>query len=159
MEFIKEPRAEILEYGFLTSRTARVLSGCMKGKELDNENKLVLDQARNFMEKVLNGEALVSGQHSGLQPSVDGLNAFKYGIQAIIILRNRQEVSKVQDRSELRSTLSEIRDALACLIEASPSIEQDKCKELDFAAKFFGAIADSLSSQARRSFLVQPSSL
>jgi hypothetical protein len=151
----KEPRPEVLEYGFLTSRTARVIFGCMKGKELDRENELVLNQAIAFMDKVLNGEALVSGQHSGLRPSIDGISAFKYGVDAMMELKIQKQIS-LRTRRDLAEALEVIKHTLSCLIQKPADYCPATPGELDIAAKFFSTIADTLSRHARSSFFVQP---
>ena len=150
----KEPRPEVLEYSFLTSRTARVIYGCMKGKRLDPENELVLNQAMDFMDKVLNGEKLISGQYSGLTPSIDGISAFKYGVDAMMELKDQKQIS-LETRRDLATALGEIKQSLSCLLQTPANLQPDTCSDLPIAAKFFSAIADTLSRQARRSFFVQ----
>ena len=149
----KEPRPEVLEYSFLTSRTARIISGCMRGKELDSGNELVLRQAIDFMDKVLNGEALVSGRHSGLTPSIDGISAFKHGVDAMVELKDQNEI-QLHTRTDLAEALGGIKHCLSCLLGKADQ-PPDERGQLKIAAKFFSAIADSLSRQARRSFFVQ----
>jgi hypothetical protein len=150
----KEPRPEVLEYSFLTSRTARVIFGYMKGKKLEPENELVLNQAIEFMDKVLNGEALISGQHSGLTPSIDGISAFKYGVDAMMEIKGQKQIP-LHTRRDLAKALEEIKTSLSCLLEKPVNPQPETCGQLAIAAKFFSVIADTLSRQARQSFFVQ----
>lgn len=135
----KEPNPRTFRYGFLTSRTARLLYEHVPGQELDEEAKSLLVSANEFVEEILNGEAFVSGERPGLTTSPEALRVFGYGHQALSILQEN-----VRDRAGLRHALVEIQQTLN-KVRLNDAVTELKVQQ---AAKFFDVIADALLEEA-----------
>jgi hypothetical protein len=141
----REPSAEVYQYGFLSRKTARILSELSLGAKLDSENLRILEHARKFMDLVLNGEALISGEgeKEGFAPSEEGLKAFRYGFNALGIME-----LQLKDRSDLTRELTNIKETLIKVLDGpNGTIPSERLKNV---AKFFRLIANSLSDEARR---------
>ena len=151
----EEPRPEVLEYGFLTSRAERALVMYREGSSLDNENTRVLCDAVDFMDKLLVAQAMMTGQLKGLTPTMDGLSAFRYGIQAMIDLKKRDQGRSPETLAAVHEMLSGIKDTLSQALK-SPAPSDSQLPALLAAADFFGALADGLSALARQCFLSNP---
>jgi hypothetical protein len=147
MNALKEPRPETFQYGFLTSRIARTLHEYSPGKKLDDESRRLLDRAQNFMDQILNGEALVSSNKENLTPSLEGLQAFHYGIEALSVMQQMQMIAQLEDPTGVRSALSTILKTLTAVQNASPNGDLSS-DNLRLAAKFFDVIADALLNEA-----------
>lgn len=147
MNLLNEPKPETFQYGFLTSRTARILTEYSPGESLDRERTRLLTQANKFMEQILNGEALVSGDKDNLAPSVEALEVFHYGVGALSVMERMQLVARLEDRNEVREFFSDIRSTLAALQNPNPNGSASP-ERIKTAAKFFDVIADALLNEA-----------
>lgn len=147
MNLLNEPKPETFQYGFLTSKTARILNAYSKGEALDAERVRLLNQANIFMDQILNGEALVSGDKDNLAPSMEALEVFHYGVGALSVMERMQLVARLEDRNGVREFFSEIRSTLAALQSASPNGNASP-ERIKTAAKFFDVIADALLDEA-----------
>lgn len=138
----KEPRAEVFRYGFLSRKTARILSELSLGAKPDSEGLRIIEHAKNFMELVLNGEALISGEKEGFAPSEEGLNAFRYGFNAL------KNMERLNDRDDLKRELINITETLNQILNSSNRTTDTN--RLSNVAKFFRFIANTLSDESRR---------
>jgi hypothetical protein len=143
----KEPSPDVFKYGFLTVRTARILSGVSSGRVFDDESRQVIIAAKNFMDQVLIGEALISGDKENFSPSKEGLHAFQYGFKALGVMKQKRIIIHLNNRNDTKSVLTEIRSTLEGLLQPTVSFSQgDMVRK---AANFFGIIAKSLCNEAR----------
>jgi hypothetical protein len=147
MNLLNEPKPETFQYGFLTSKTARILSDYSPGEVLDGERIRLLSQANNFVEQILNGEALVSGDKDNLAPSMEALEVFHYGVGALSVMERMQLTARLENRSGMRDFFSEIRSTLSALQSGSPNGSASP-ERIKIAAKFFDVIADALLNEA-----------
>jgi len=139
-----ELKPEAFRYGFLTSKAARILYEYSSGNATA-ENLLILDRAQDFVSQILNGEALVSGEKEGLNPSIEALQAFHYGIKALNVM---QRLHELKNRQELRDTLSDIQETLNAVKKGLSNGKRMPVKKLRTAADFFNVIADALLTEA-----------
>lgn len=134
-----EPNPRTFRYGFLTSRTARLLFEHLPGDRLAEKDRSLLDNAEQFVEQILNGEAFVSGEREGLTASPETLRVLGYGRKALSVLEEN-----VRDRAGLRHALVEICQTLK-EVKQDNAVEDAKVQQ---AAKFFDVIADALLEEA-----------
>jgi hypothetical protein len=150
MGTLKEPSPDLFKYGFLTVRTARILSGLSSGRKFDDESRQVIIAAKDFMDQVLNGEALISGDTKNFSPSKEGLQAFQYGFRALGVMRQKRIITQLNSRDDTQLILTEIKSTLEGLLRLKHSTviltHNDKVRK---AANFFGIIAKSLCNEAR----------
>jgi hypothetical protein len=160
MASLKEPSPDLFKYGFLTVRAARVLAGLSSGRVFDDESRKVICAAKGFMEDVLNGEALISGDTKDFSPSKEGLQAFQYGFSALGVMRKRGKIDQLNSRNDTQLILTEIKgtlEGLLCLKHSTVILNQkDSVRR---AANFFGIIAKSLCNQARNYPFVEDNEL
>lgn len=144
------------QYGFLTSRTSTILSRFINTPDitLDEESVSVLNKAKAFIEDVLNGEKLVSGEKEGFSPSIDGLRVFNYSLST---LESLNQIEPLSDREDIVNIFLSIHDIIMALIKKSAS-DVDLTK-LDLAYSFFSALADALVKELPTFFEPEPVSL
>lgn len=149
MSLLKEPKPETFQYGFLTSRTARILRRPLD-VAMDKESSRLLNQAKDFMDKILSGEALVSGEKSNLTPSLEALEVFRYGVEALTVMEQMQSIAqeRVETRDSLRSFFEDIRTTINNVMVAPNNVDP---AQVDIAARFFDIIADALLNEALES--------
>ncbi len=135
----KEPNPRTFRYGFLTSRTARLLYEHVPGQELGEEAKSLLGSANEFVQQILNGEAFVSGERKELDTSPEALRVLSYGRKALAILEQN-----VRDRASLQHLLGDIRQTLNEVTQ-NENVSELRVQQ---AAKFFDVIADALLEEA-----------
>jgi hypothetical protein len=135
----KEPNPRTFRYGFLTSRTARLLYEHVPGQELGEEAKSLLVSANEFVEQILNGEAFVSGERKELDTSPEALRVLGYGRKALSILEQN-----VRERASLQHLLGDIRQTLNEVTQ-NENVSELRVQQ---AAKFFDVIADALLEEA-----------
>ncbi len=138
----KEPKSETFRYGFLTSRTARLLYEHSPGQPVSDESRLLLERAEQFVAQILNGEAFVSGEKENLTPSLESLYVLRYGREALAVLQQN-----LKDRAGLRHALGEIQHTISTVRdgERNGSVAGVQVEQ---AAKFFDVIADALLQEA-----------
>jgi hypothetical protein len=135
----KEPNPKTFRYGFITSRTARLLYEHLPEEELGDEAKSLLADAEEFVEQILNGEAFVSGEREGLDTSPESLRVLGYGRRALTVLEQN-----VRDRAGLQHLLNDIRQTLSQLRQN----ENVDAQKVHSTARFFDVIADALLEEA-----------
>lgn len=149
MSLSKEPKAETFQYGFLTSQTARILRRQPSSLMRDEESSRLLDQAKVLMDKILSGEAIISGGKSSLIPSIEALETFHYGVEALTVMERMQDCAKPslgeEDANVLRGFFEDIRNTLTAVSANPNAVDTEK---VIFAAEFFDAIADALLDEA-----------
>jgi hypothetical protein len=155
MSLLNTPKPETFQYGFLTSRTASILSDYSSGIQLDEERRHLLEQAEKFMENLLNGEALVSGDKDNIAPSIEALEIFHYGVTALSVMERMQVITRPENRFGIRSILSEIRKAVEA-VRDNPSSPDAVSLRVQQASKFFDVIADALLNEALESSHPEP---
>lgn len=160
MATMKEPNPDLFRYGFLTVRTARILSGISSGRVFDDKSRYVIVAANKFMDKVLNGEALISGETKDFPPTKEGLQAFQYGFSALGEMRKKNIIPHLNNRDDTQLILKEIKTTLEGLL--SPNYNSailTKKESLRTAADFFGFIAKSFCNQARNNPFMEDNEL
>jgi hypothetical protein len=156
MNLLNTPKPETFQYGFLTSRTARILNDYASGVQLDEERRRLLEQADKFMESLLNGEALVSGDKDNIAPSIEALEIFHYGVNALSVMEGMHIIARPENRHGIRDILSDIRQTLSAVRIAPPN-EDDMAARVEQAARFFDVIADALLNEALECSHAEPS--
>lgn len=144
------------QYGFLTSRTSTILSKCMNLKDvtLDEESISVLNRASAFLEDVLNGEKLISGEKEGLSPSIDGLRVFNYAINSLFALQSLNHIQTPSDREDIKNIFHSIHEIIADLT-TRPGSEIERGK-LRLAHNFFSVLAEALVNEVQPYFEPEP---
>lgn len=131
-------RAILFEYGFLTSRTSRILSKVIKtgNLKLDSRERDAIEHARDFVDKILKEGAFVSGElEEGMAPDFDRLTTFNRALNTLETLQQLPNTSK-----EIRDYFKSIKDSLDNLLRSSLKDVQS----LASASAFFSTIADML---------------
>jgi len=137
---MKEPSSKTFRYGFLTSRTARLLYEHSIGQQLDEEEQQLVARAEQFVEQILNGEEFVSGEKENIAPGSDALNVLGYGRAALKVMPEPKN-------GDFKHALTDIRKTLAA-IRSHNKNEYPTPEQIEQAAKFFDRIADAFFDEA-----------
>ena len=144
------------QYGFLTSRTSTILSRCINTKDftLDEESLSALNRANGFIEDVLNGERLVSGEKGGLSPSIDGLRVFNYAVDSLSALQSLNYIQPLSNREDIKKIFYSIHKIVTDLTKKPIGVIQPE--KLDLAHNSFSVLADALVKEVPAFFEPEP---
>lgn len=143
------------EYGFLTSRTSKILSKYINSKdyEPDDESLSILNDANLFIEKVINGERLISGDKAGLSPTYDDLQALNYAIGSLSVLQSLND-NLLTNRDDIKRYFSSLHQIMTDILNK----RRKELENPDLARikSFFSVIADLIVSEVQPDFTPDP---
>lgn len=146
MDGIINERLAAFQYGFLTSRTSKILSTYLKSKEyqLDSESMSILQNANKFIDDIISGEQLVSGEKQGLSPSPNDVKLLNYAIHTLSALQ------MFQSRSEIKDYFKSIHDTISDVM--SKPRKQVLNSDLSSVHQFFSTLANSFTDEVQPRF-------
>jgi hypothetical protein len=128
---------EAYTYGMLAATTAGILKQWESGSALSENELSMLKKAESFLQDVLNGHRLASGDRKGFSPTLEGLKAFNYAVSALHTKNHEKDFSKTGEL--LKRLLNQIREAIKKHGE-----EAGKRKSPSDATRFFLALSNLL---------------
>ena len=133
----------IYSTGLLSASTSRFISTCLRAKKdnnnisLNEEDKILLKNAKEFLTDIITGKNLVSQQT--VSPTVDGIMAVNYAIQVV----PRETIGEQKAPATLEELTEYFESILSVLSKVSETnITDIPENKLYLTHRFFSKIAD-----------------
>jgi hypothetical protein len=132
---------EAYTYGMLAATTAGILKQWESGRTLLDNELSTLKKAERFLQNVLTGHRLASGDRQGFSPTLEALKAFNYAV-SVLPAKNHGAEDAGDLGGLLKRLLSQVREALE-----RQNAEAGSRESLKEATQFFLALSDLLLAE------------